>query len=66
MKLTRADFKDALKDSLWHLECAIRVCAHERKKAGMPSDYSTNKAILEKAKVVALRHYLKQTKEAAQ
>ena len=64
MKLTRADFKDALKDALWNLDCAIRDAAHERAKTGMPSDYSVNKAITEKAKVVALRDYLKRTKDA--
>ncbi len=64
MKLTRADYKDALKDALWNLDCAIRDAAHERAKAGLPSDYSGNKAILEKAKIVALRDYLKRMKDA--
>lgn len=65
MKLTRADFKDALKDARFDLECGIADAARERKHEGKPQDYTQYGIIIESAKVAALRYYLKHTKEPA-
>ena len=64
MKLTRADFKDALEDAWSDLECAIEDSATEREQDGKPDDCTMDKIILESAKVTALRYYLKYAKDA--
>lgn len=62
MRLTRADFKDALRDSRKDMEFEIRSACAERKTFGAVTDHTQDRAILESAKVAALRYYLKQTK----
>lgn len=64
MKLTRADFKDALKDSWARYEFEVRSAAAERKSLGHVTDCTMNAAVLEGARVTALKYYLKHTKYA--
>lgn len=61
MKLTRADFKDALLDARRNLAREMRDAAAE-KEFGLPHELTQDSLILESAKVVALRYYLKNTK----
>lgn len=64
MKLTRADFKDALLDARRNLAHEMRDAAIERREFGRPLEITQDNIIIESAKVVALRYYLKNTKGA--
>lgn len=64
MKLTRADFKDALEDSWNYYKFQVRCAKVERKSLGRVTDCTMNAAVLEGARITALKYYLKHTGDA--
>ncbi len=58
MKLTKADFKDALRDSKQRREMRVRDAAKEREEDGAPTNFTINEMAMDYARVVALRYYI--------